>query len=49
VRTRKILREHAARVYGIDLARLRERARNDEFAWVREALAAQRLRGTPRA
>ena len=46
---RKILGGNAARVYGIDLASLRERARNDELAWVREALAAQRLRGTPRA
>jgi len=45
---RKILGENAARVYGIDLARLRERVRDDELAWVRAALADQRGRGSAR-
>jgi predicted TIM-barrel fold metal-dependent hydrolase len=39
---RKILGENAARVYGIDLARLRQRAADDDLAWVRAALADQR-------
>jgi predicted TIM-barrel fold metal-dependent hydrolase len=38
---RKILGENAARVYRIDLPRLRERTRSDDLAWVRAALADQ--------
>jgi uncharacterized protein len=45
---RKILGENAARVYGLDLARLRERVRSDDLAWVRAALADQLERGVPR-
>jgi predicted TIM-barrel fold metal-dependent hydrolase len=45
---RKILGENAARVYGLDLARLRERVRSDDLAWVRAALADQRGRSVAR-
>ena len=44
---RKILGENAARVYGIDLARLRRQTAEDDLAWVRAALADQRG-GKPR-
>lgn len=43
----KILGLNAARVYGIDADAARERARNDEMAWVREALNEFDVKGTP--
>ena len=45
----KILGANAARVYGIDLARARAAAQRDDLAWVRQALAEVRQRGTPRS
>jgi len=43
----KILGGNAARVYGIDPERARARARTDDLAWLRAALAEYRAHGTP--
>jgi predicted TIM-barrel fold metal-dependent hydrolase len=43
----KVLGLNAARVYGIDAEAARERARNDDTAWVRAALAEYAASGSP--
>lgn len=43
----KILGLNAALVYGVDPAAARRRAREDDLAWLREALAHARRHGTP--
>ena len=44
----KILGLNAARVYGIDVAQARETFRNDDLAWVKQALQHYKDHGTPR-
>ena len=43
----KILGLNAARLYGIDPQQARARARNDDLAWVKAALAEYSAKGTP--
>lgn len=43
----KILGRNAARVYGIDLEQARDRAANDDLAWVAKALDEFDAQGTP--
>ncbi len=43
----KILGLNAARIYGIDAEAARERARNDDMAWIRQALDEFDKSGTP--
>jgi uncharacterized protein len=43
----KILGLNAARLYGMDPAKVRAAARNDNLAWVKAALEEYRARGTP--
>ncbi|MBW2427194.1 MAG: amidohydrolase family protein, partial [Deltaproteobacteria bacterium] len=43
----KILGLNAARVYGVDPQRARERSRSDDMAWVRSALDEYDARGIP--
>jgi hypothetical protein len=43
----KILGLNAARVYGIDAEDARRRARSDDLAWLKAALAEYRAHGTP--
>jgi uncharacterized protein len=43
----KILGLNAARLYGMDPAKVRAAARNDDLAWVKAALEEYRARGTP--
>jgi len=45
----KILGLNAARIYGIDAEAARERARNDDMAWIRQALDEFDKSGTPRS
>jgi predicted TIM-barrel fold metal-dependent hydrolase len=43
----KILGLNAARVYGIDPEAARRRARTDDLAWLKAAIAEYRAHGTP--
>ena len=43
----KILGLNAARIYGIDPEQAKARARNDDLAWVKEALKEYAAKGTP--
>ena len=43
----KILGLNAARLYGLDPKLVRERARNDDLAWLRAALQEYKAKGTP--
>ena len=43
----KILGLNACRLYGIDPEEAKARARNDDLAWVREALKEYTAKGTP--
>ena len=43
----KILGLNAARIYGIDAEAARERNRNDDMAWIRQALDEFDKSGTP--
>jgi len=43
----KILGLNAARVYGIDAGATRRRARGDDLAWLKAAVAEYRAKGTP--
>ena len=44
----KILGLNAARVYGIDPIAARQRARNDDLAWIKAAIAEFERSGVPR-